>query len=146
MTAWYNVDATAATGVQILPSLKDTGFLLAIKPPVILLLQLQANGRKTKISKWMNSQDAGRVACFRDRFETFQSWVPSYRKEAEPYLNTPSSGGEWCFLTPGPNPYAIHCFLICLQLRRFRAYQDARSRTPAVTHGQMQLLVSTRSR
>jgi hypothetical protein len=88
MTAWYNVDATAATGVQILPSLKDTGFLLAIKPPVILLLQLQANGRKTKISKWMNSQDAGRVACFRDRFETFQSWVPSYRKEAEPYLNT----------------------------------------------------------
>jgi hypothetical protein len=92
MTAWYNVDATAATGVQNLPSLKDTGFLLAIKPPVILLLQLQANGRKTKISKWMNSQDAGRVACFRDRFETFRGWVPSYRKEAEPYLNTFPAG------------------------------------------------------
>ena len=102
MTAWYNVDATAATGVQILPSLKDTGFLLAIKPPVILLLQLQANGRKTKISKWMNSQDAGRVACFRDRFATFQGWVPSYRKEAEPYLNTLPVGANGACLLQVP--------------------------------------------
>jgi hypothetical protein len=90
----------------------------------------------------MNSQEAGRVACFRDRFETFQGWVPSYRKEAEPYLNTLPVGANGAC----PNPYVIRCFLICLQLRGFRAYQDARSRTPAVTHGQMQLLVSTRSR
>jgi hypothetical protein len=47
----------------------------------------------------MNSQEAGRVACFRDQFETFQGWVPSYRKEAEPYLDTlPVGASGACLL------------------------------------------------